>query len=45
MGLDIPDAAALAQTLREKGVELPESIYTPRYLAKTLLSRKGGSAC
>ena len=45
MGLDIPDAAALAQLLREKGVDLPESIYTPRFLARTLLSRKGGSAC
>ena len=45
MGLDIPDAAALAQALREQGVALPESIYTPRYLAKTLLSRKGGAKC
>ena len=45
MGLDIPDAAALAQTLREQGVDLPESIYTPRYLARTLLSRKGGGVC
>ena len=45
MGLDIPDAAALAQALREKGVELPESIYTPRYLARTLLSRRGGGQC
>ena len=45
MGLDIPDAAALAQALREKGGELPESIYTPRYLARTLLSRRGGGQC
>ena len=45
MGLDIPDAAALAQALREHGVDLPESIYTPRYLARTLLSRKGDSVC
>ena len=45
MGLDIPDAAALAQALRDKGVDLPESIYTPRYLARTLLSRKGGPVC
>ena len=45
MGLDIPEAASLAQALREKGVDLPESIYTPRYLARTLLSRIGGATC
>ena len=45
MGLDIPDATALAQALRERGVEIPESIYTPRYLAGILLSRNGESSC
>ncbi|MBQ7736963.1 MAG: energy-coupling factor transporter ATPase [Oscillospiraceae bacterium] len=45
MGLDIPGAAALAQALRQRGVSLPESIYSPKYLAKTLLSRMGGVSC
>ena len=45
MGLDIPDATALAQALRERGVEIPESIYTPRYLAGILLSRNGENSC
>ncbi len=45
MGLDIPDATALAQALRERGVEIPESIYTPRFLAGVLLSRNGEGPC
>ena len=45
MGLDIPDATALAQALRERGVEIPESIYTPRFLAGILLSRNGEGPC
>lgn len=45
MGLDIPGAAALAQELRRRGISLPESIYSPKYLAKTLLSRRGGAKC
>ncbi len=45
MGLDIPDATALAQALRERGVEIPESIYTPRFLAGILLSRNGEGSC
>ena len=45
MGLDIPDAASLAQAIRERGVDLPGSIYTPGYLAKTLLKVRGGAPC
>ena len=45
MGLDIPDATALAQALRERGVEIPESIYMPRFLAGVLLSRNGEGPC
>ena len=45
MGLDIPEATALAQALRERGVEIPESIYTPRFLAGILLSRNGEGSC
>ena len=45
MGLDIPDATALAQALRERGVEIPESIYTPRFHAGVLLSRNGEGPC
>jgi energy-coupling factor transport system ATP-binding protein len=45
MGLDIPDAASLAQAIRSRGVELPGSIYTPGYLAKTLLKMRGGASC
>ena len=45
MGLDIPDAAVLVQALRQKGMELPGSIYTPRQLAEALLARKGAALC
>ena len=45
MGLDIPDAASLAQAIRDRGVDLPGSIYTPGYLAKTLLKMRGGAPC
>ena len=45
MGLDIPDAASLAQALRNRGIDLPGSIYTPGYLAKTLLKKLGGTSC
>ncbi len=45
MGLDIPEAAALAQALRARGVVLPYAIYTPGYLAKKLLSMRGGAPC
>ncbi len=45
MGLDIPGAAALAEELRRRGVDLPDSIYTPPYLAKVLLKKRGGAPC
>ena len=45
MGLDVPQAAAIAQALRERGVELPGSIYTPEQLRAALVPlRKGGRA-
>ena len=44
-GLDIPDAAALAEALRRRGHALPDSIYTPQQLCDAILSRRGGSVC
>ena len=45
MGLDVPQAAAIAQALRERGVELPDSIYTLEQLRAALVPlRKGGRA-
>ncbi len=45
MGLDVPQASAIAQALRERGVALPGSIYTLEQLRSALLPlRKGGAA-
>lgn len=45
MGLDVPQAAAIAQALRERGLELPGSIYTLEQLRAALVPlRKGGRA-
>lgn len=45
MGLDVPQASAIAQALRERGVELPGSIYTLEQLRAALVPlRKGGRA-
>ena len=38
-------AAALAEELRRRGVDLPDSIYTPQYLVKVLLKKRGGALC
>lgn len=45
MGLDIPDAATLALDLRQKGMDLPGAVYTPRQLAEALLARRGAAPC
>ena len=45
MGLDVPGASALAEALKARGVELPGSYYTAKYLAKALLAGKGGAPC
>ena len=39
MGLAVPQATEIALALRERGVDLPESVYTVKYLQKLLLSR------
>lgn len=44
MGLSVPDAAKLAGALRERGVPLPEGIYTTDALESAILALKGGSA-
>ena len=44
MGLAVPAATELALALRERGVEIPESIYTTKYLRKLLLSLWNGAA-
>jgi hypothetical protein len=46
MGLTVPAATEIALALRQRGVDIPESIYTINYLRKLLVSlRKGESAC
>lgn len=41
MGLTVPMATEIALALRQRGVELPESVYTVKYLKKLLLERQG----
>ena len=42
MGLDVPQAAAIAQALRERGVILPQSIYTLEQLKAALVPLRKG---
>ena len=44
MGLSVPDAAKIAGALRERGVQLPEGIYTTDALESAILALKGGGA-
>ena len=46
MGLTVPAATEIALALRQRGVDIPESIYTINYLRKLLVSlREGGGVC
>ena len=46
IGLDVPQSARIAEALRERGVALPDSIYTPDQLfAAVQALRKGAGAC
>lgn len=46
IGLDVPQAAQIAQALRDRGVPLPESIYTVEQLREAVLAvRKGADVC
>jgi len=46
MGLTVPKATEIAMALREKGIEIPESIYTINYLRKLLINlREGDEEC
>ena len=46
IGLDVPQAARIAEALRERGVKLPESIYTADQLRDAVLDAwKGAGAC
>ena len=42
MGLDVPQAAAIAQALRERGAKLPASIYTLAQLKDAVTALKKG---
>lgn len=44
MGLDVPEAAAIARELRALGVDLPASIYTTEQLKAAILSLRAGGA-
>ena len=43
MGLTVPTATEIALALRERGVGIPESVYTVKYLQKLLLAGKEGA--
>ena len=43
MGLTVPAATEIALALKARGVELPESVYTTKYLTKLLLGLKAGA--
>ena len=43
MGLTVPTATEIALALRQRGVDIPESIYTVKYLQKLLLTGKEGA--
>ncbi len=45
MGLDVPQAAVLAEELRHRGVKLPPAIYTTEKLTQALLAGKAGVVC
>ena len=46
MGLTVPAATEIALALRERGIDIPESIYTVDDLRKQLVSlREGGGSC
>ena len=45
IGLNVPKAAELAMALRERGVKLPESIFTHEQLLNALLAAKEGKTC
>ena len=46
MGLTVPAATEIALALEARGVKMPESVYTTKYLQKLLLSlREGGKPC
>ena len=46
MGLTVPAATEIALALRQRGVDIPESIYTVNYLRKLLISlREGEPSC
>ena len=45
IGLNVPKAAELAMRLREKGVSLPEDIFTHEQLVAALLNAREGRTC
>ena len=46
MGLTVPKATEIAMALRERGIDIPESIYTVNYLRKVLINlREGDKQC
>ena len=46
IGLDVPQSARIAEALRQRGVALPDAIYTREQLLNALLAaRKGAGAC
>ena len=46
IGLDVPQAARIAQALRDRGIALPDSVYTPDQLRDALLAlRKEAPTC
>ena len=44
IGLDVPQAARIAEALRQRGLQLPDSVYTLDQLEAAILTLKGGAA-
>lgn len=45
IGLTVPAATEIALALRQRGVSIPESVYTIGYLRKLLAAEKGDAPC
>ena len=45
VGLSVPHASELAMALRERGIDIPRSVYTHESLVEAVLAAKGVGKC
>ncbi len=45
IGLSVPAATKIADKLREKGIDLPEGVYTLEHLSQEIFKIRGGAQC